>query len=261
LSTRRARSVLIVALLVSSCDQLGLGEAPAPKAPPRLAFTETSFDFGRVAQGTPVEHHFTFVNEGDATLSIIDVRAACDYDATLLGGSDVAPRAGGAVRGRFDTNAVFGPQRRTITVASNDPAQRTVLLTITGEVVLDVAADPAQVYLGTVPPGVPAVRAVAVRTGGDAVRIGTPQSDAPQLALRLDDVPDGTAAAILAIGTAPDAPSGPFTAEVRVPTSSPQHPTVRVAVSGIVDPAAPPPRPLVDSAPPAPEPSEPTPPA
>ena len=47
MSTRRARSVLIVALLVSSCDQLGLGEAPAPKAP--LKAGESVFNFTALA--------------------------------------------------------------------------------------------------------------------------------------------------------------------------------------------------------------------
>lgn len=241
---------LLAAILLSGCDELGLGEPPPPKAPPRLAFTETAYDFGRVAQGAPVEHHFTFVNDGDTALSIVDLRAACDNQVTLLGGPEIAPHAGGAVYGRFDTDAVFGPQRRTITVYSNDPTQRAVLLTLIGEVVLDVAADPPQVYLGAVPPGVPVVREVALRSGNDALRIGVPQSEAPHLTLRLGDAPDGSAAAILAIGTAPNAPPGPFKAEVRVPTTSAQHPLLRVTVAGTIDPAAPVPRGAGSVAPP-----------
>jgi len=233
---------LFVATLLSGCDELGLGAAPPPKAPPRLAFSETAYDFGRVAQGVPVEHHFTFVNDGGGALSIIDLRAACDNQVTLVGGSEIAPHAGGAVHGRFDTDAVFGPQRRTITVYSNDPTRPAVLLTVAGEVVLDVVADPPQVYLGAVPPGVQVIREVALRTGSDAVRIGVPQVETPHLTLRLDDAVDGSAAAVLVIGTAPDAPPGPFKTEVRVPTTSAQHPVVRIAVAGTIDPAAPTPR-------------------
>ena len=83
---------------------------------------------------------------------------------------------------------------------------------------------------------------MALRTGNDAVRIGVPQADTPQLVLRLDPAPDGSAAAILAIGTAPNAPPGPFKADVRVPTTSARHPVVRVAVAGTIDAAAPTPR-------------------
>ncbi len=241
---RLARGALISALLLSGCDQLGFDAAGAPAAPPKLVFAETTYDFGRVAQGTAVEHRFPFVNDGGAELTIMDLRAACDYEATLVGARDVAPRAAGAVQGRFDTDAVYGAQRRTITVYSNDPVRRAVLLTVTGEVVLDVVADPPQVYLGAVPPGTPLLRAVALRTGSDAVRIGLPQSDASQLALQLADAPDGAAAAVLAIGTASAAPLGPFAAVVRVPTTSPRHPVLRIAVSGIIDAGASPPRPV-----------------
>jgi hypothetical protein len=239
---------LWLALLLGACQPT----AEAPPAPPRLAFAETAYDFGRVAQGTPVDHHFPFVNAGGTDLTIINLRATCECEATLQGGRDHAPGGGGTVRGRFDTEALYGPQRWTITVYSNDPVQRTVTLSVSGEVVLDVAADPAQVYLGVVPPGVAALREVALRAGDDSIRVGAPQSDAAQLALRLDDTRDGSnLAATLTVGTAPDAQPGPFWTVVRLPTSSPQHPIVRVAVSGVIDPAAPTPRPL--SVGPAPE--------
>jgi hypothetical protein len=220
-------------------------QEPAPRPPPKLAFAATTYDFGRIAQGTAVEHRFDFINDGGTELTIINLRASCDCQATLEGGADVAPRATGAVRGRFDSGAVYGPQRWTITVYSNDPAQPAVTLTVSGEVLLDVAADPRQVYLGVVPPGVAALREVALRRGSTAVSIGAPRSEAPQLALRLQESANGDdVAAILAIGTAASAPPGPFSTVVQLPTSSAAHPVLRIAVAGIIDPAAPPPRPL-----------------
>jgi hypothetical protein len=218
-----------VALLLAACAEVD----ETPPQPPKLAFAQTTFDFGCVAQGTPVEHRFTFSNQGGAALTIMDLRAACDGAATLPDGREFAPHAAGAVQARFDTNATFGPQRRTVTVYSNDPEQRAVLLTLTGEVLLDVAADPSQVYFGTVAPGLVSVREIAVRTGDETIHIGPPQTDAPQLTVQLSDGLDG-AAAKLAIGTARDAPPGPFTATVRVPTTSAQHPMLRIAVAGII---------------------------
>lgn len=230
-----------LALLLGGCESA----TDAPRMPPKLAFAETAFDFGRVAQGTPVNRRFAFMNEGGADLTIINLRAGCECEAMLEGGRDIAPRAGGAVHGHFDTEAVYGPQRWTITVYSNDPTQRAVTLTVTGEVTLDVAADPPQVYLGVVPPGVASLREVALRAANDSVTLGTPESDAPQLALHLDEANDGSnVAAVLTVGTAPNAQPGPFWTIVRLPTSSATHPLVRVAISGVIDPAAPPPRPL-----------------
>ena len=160
---------------------------------------------------------------------------------TLLGGPEIAPHSRRRGVRRFiqtPSSVLSGaPSPYTATTRHSarfsDPHR---------EVVLDVAADPPQVYLGAVPPGVPLVREVALRSGDDALRLGVPQSEAPHLTLRLGDAPDGSAAAVLAIGTAPDAPPGPFKAEVRVPTSSAQHPVVRVTVAGTIDPAAPVPR-------------------
>jgi hypothetical protein len=231
-------SVVLLAALLGGCDEVGL----APAAPPRLAFAETTYDFGRVVQGTPVEHRFALTNQGGTDLTIMNLRTAYDCQATLIGGAEIAPQGAGAVQARFDSGAVYGPQRRTITVYSNDPSQRAVMLTVTGEVLLDVAADPPRVYLGVVPPGAPALRAVALRAGSDGVHIGPPQVEAPQLTVQLADAADGDAAALLMIGTARDAPSGPFSATVRVPTTSPSHPVLRIAVTGIIAADAPTPR-------------------
>ena len=226
---RSSLSFALALLLLVGCA----GEPPAPVAPPHLAFAATAHDFGRVPQGAAVEHEFAFVNDGGATLSVTDLRTACDSEATLVGPGDLPPGGHGAVRARFDTNAAPGPQRRTVTVYSNDPTQRAVLLTLTGTVALEAAADPARVYLGPVPPGAERLREVALRAGNDALRFVGASSGAPQLSVRVVDGSDGR---MLVIGTAADAPPGPFTAVVRVHTTSPSRPTVEVPVAGIVVP-------------------------
>lgn len=241
---RAAAVVLTAAVALGGCEELGFDDSAPPPLPPKLAFAETTYDFGRVAQGVPVEHRFAFSNDGGTDLTIINLRAACDCEATVVDGREVTAHGTGAVRARFATDTVYGAQRRTITVYSNDPTRRAVVLTVTGEVQLDVGADPAQVYLGVVPPGAPLLRTVTLRTGSQAVHIGAPESDAPQLTVQLDAAIDDTAAATLAIGTAHDAPLGPFTAVVRVSTTSPQHPVLRIPVTGIIAADAPPPRSL-----------------
>jgi hypothetical protein len=73
------------------------------------------------------------------------------------------------------------------------------------------------------------------------VRLGAPEVDGPQLTVQLADATDG-AAATLVIGTTRDAPLGPFSAVVRVPTTSPRHPMLRIPVTGIIAADAPMPR-------------------
>lgn len=212
--------------------------AAPPSAPPQLRFAATEYDFGRVPQGAPIEHVFPFDNPGGATLSISQLRTACDCEATLTGGADVAPGGRAAVRLRCTTDAAPGAQRRTVTVYSNDPTQRAVLLALTGTVALEAAADPPRVYLGPVPAGAARLREVALRAGHDALRFVGASSGAPQLAVHLAD---GRSGRVLVIGTAAGAPPGPFTAVVRVHTTSPARPAVEIPVAGIITDAAPPP--------------------
>jgi hypothetical protein len=178
----------------------------------------------------PVEHIFNFVNQGGVPLTIMELRAGCDSEATLVGGTEIAPGDGGGVRLRFDTTAAHGAQRRTVTVYSNDPAQRAIVLGLDGDVALDVAAEPPEVYLGTVPPGTTVLREVALLSG-DGARFAAPATDAPQVTTQVIETPAG---ARLVIGTAPDAPLGPFTATIRVPTTSAMRPVLRIDVAGTV---------------------------
>jgi hypothetical protein len=217
----------VLLLLLVSCGR----ETAPPVAPPHLAFAAPSYDFGRVPQGAPVEHDFAFVNDGGAPLSVTELRVACDATAVLVGPMELPPGGRGTVRARFDTTAAPGTQRRTVTVYSNDPQQRAVLLTLTGTVALEAAAEPAQVFLGTVPAGVEQIRAVALRAGNDGLRFLGASSAAPQLAVHVADGADGRE---LVIGTRPDAAPGPFTAVVRVHTTSPVRPMLDVPVAGIV---------------------------
>ena len=230
---RRALGALLAAL-AAGCGP----EAPPPSAPPRLVFTATAHDAGPLPQGAPIEHTFAFRNDGGAPLTIIQLRPGPGCEATLGGGSDIAPGAVGTIRSRCETADWPGPQRRTVTVYSNDPQQRAALLLLTGTVALEAVAEPARVYLGPVPRGAAALRRVALRSGNDGLRFTTASCPAAQLTARVVDADRGRA---LLLGTAAAAAPGPFETVVRVHTTSPARPFVDVPVAGIIvapDPGA-----------------------
>jgi hypothetical protein len=232
------RVVGLAVLAVVAC-----GRAPQPAAPPRLTVAEPTHDAGQVPQGVPIEHVFDVANGGGAPLTLIDLRTACDCTAAIEGPRDLPAGAHAAVRLRCDTSTTPGPQRRTVTLYSNDPEHRATLLIVTGTVALIAAADPPRVYLGPVAAGTAAVRVVALRAGGDGVRFLAVEGGAPQLRPHLEDV-DGARA--LLIDTAADAPPGPFTTALRVLTTSPARPVIDIPVAGIIGPPA---RPTAGSAP------------
>jgi hypothetical protein len=213
----------------------GLGGAPgaaeeARPQPARLVFSAEEHDFGRVRQGDVVAAEFAFANRGDVELSLSAPRVACDCSAELSPTGEIAPGGSGVLRVRFDTDAVHGPQRRTVTLYSNDPDRRSVMLTLHGEVTLDVVAEPAELYVGDVTPGTRVDTLPVIRTGA-STSARTAVSDGPCLGARLGEE-DGRTVVLLEIRA--DAPAGPFTQTVRVATSSERHPSIEIPVYGIV---------------------------
>jgi hypothetical protein len=221
-----ARRVLLALLLLAACER-----APEPAAPPRLVVTEPAHDFGQLPQGAPIEHAFDLGNGGGAPLTIIDLRAACDCTATLDGPHDLPAGVHAVLRLRCDTSNAPGPQRRTVTVISNDPEHRALVLSVTGTVALVAAADPSRVYLGTVAAGSEAVRLVALRAGNDGVRFLGVEGGPPQLHAHLEDLESGPT---LVLDTTADAPLGPFQTVLRVHTTSAARPAIEIPVAGII---------------------------
>jgi hypothetical protein len=196
-----------------------------------VTVAEATHDFGQVPQGAPIEYRFDVSNGGGAPLTLIDLRTACDCTAAIEGPRDLPAGAHAAVRLRCDTSTTPGPQRRTVTVYSNDPEHRALLLVLTGNVALIAAAEPPRVYLGPVAPGTNAARVVALRAGNDGVRFLGVEGGAPQLRPHLEDL-DG--ARVLIVDTAPDAPLGPFNTALRVLTTSPARPVIEIPIAGTI---------------------------
>jgi hypothetical protein len=223
---RRPLLALVAAFALAGCER-----APEPAALPRLVVDAPAFDFGQLPQGAPIEHGFDVRNDGGAPLTIIDLRTACDCAATLDGPHDLPAGARATLRVRCATDTTPGPQRRTVTVYSNDPEHRVLVLVVTGTVALEAAADPSRAYLGSVPAGSEGARTIALRAGNDGVRFFGAEGGAPQLRARVADVENGPAVIIAGV---PDAPLGPFKTVVRVHTTSRARPVIEVPIAGTV---------------------------
>ena len=120
-------AVILFILLLAACAR----EERRPPAPPRIVFSATQHDFGPVEQGTRVRHTFRFVNQGEQDLSIDELRSACDCVATTEGLRVLPPGSEGTIDVEFNTEDVFGSQRRTVTVYANDPENMGTILTLT----------------------------------------------------------------------------------------------------------------------------------
>jgi hypothetical protein len=225
-------SVPVALLAAVSLSVTGCGQADSPAPPPKIATEATRFDFGTVVQGTPVSATFKVRNAGIGTLNIDDLKVACACGVAVAPPSALRAGESATLRVDFDTARSFGPQRRTVTLYSNDPARPVTTLQIEGAVTAVLAADPPELYLGRVRRGAQASNeARIVAPGSPAVRVlgGGKVLDALLLAPSAQ-----RALPALALRIRADAPLGRFSETV---TLARAHPVRELAVSvvGIVE--------------------------
>jgi hypothetical protein len=211
-----------------------LASAPAPRQPPKITFQETTYDFGRVEEGTQVRHAFAFRNAGGADLIIDNVRASCDCSGEVTSPRTLAPGDGGDIEVTFDTDGQRGSTTRTVIVYSNDPAQPVTTLALRGTIAADIIADPPELYVGHLGRGEAARSEVHLLVAG-AVTVRGAEVTGRVVDAKLHAASGGTR---LRIAIKPDAPAGRFKESVLVRTSSARRPVLTVPVIGIVEAGA-----------------------
>lgn len=97
-----------------------------------FAWDNTSHDFGKIKQGTPVTHEFKFTNSGKAPLVITNVQASCGCTTPDWTKEPVMPGGQGFIKATYNA-ASPGAFSKTVTVTANIETGF-VQLTIKGEV-------------------------------------------------------------------------------------------------------------------------------
>lgn len=80
---------------------------------PVMTFDKTEHDFGTLAQGTNVEHLFTFTNTGTAPLIISDAKGSCGCTVPQYTNEPVQPGQKGEMLVKFNGS---GQNQRTVSV-------------------------------------------------------------------------------------------------------------------------------------------------
>lgn len=86
---------------------------------PRVTFTESTHDFGDIAQGTKVNYVFEFENTGTEPLVLSNVLTTCGCTATSWPREPIAPGEGGEIAVSFNSAGKMGKQNKVVTVVSN----------------------------------------------------------------------------------------------------------------------------------------------
>lgn len=131
--------IILLALLVGTFPtvrfQQFTGSETAIVAAVRNAkfnWTETTYDFGKIARNKPVTYKFEFSNNGTEPLVISEVKASCGCTVTNYSKDPIAPGAIGFVTATYNA-ANPGVFSKTVTINANTD-DTTVLLTVKGEV-------------------------------------------------------------------------------------------------------------------------------
>jgi Protein of unknown function (DUF1573)/Flagellar-associated PapD-like len=205
---------------------LQLGGANASGAP-KAAVAGKDYNFGSVLNGVPVSHIFKIHNAGTGTLIIGAVQTSCGCTAAKPTRNDLAPGEDSDIAVSFDTRFDKGPATRTVTVYTNDPAAKEIVLTLKGDVKVQVEAAPAQVAFGDVKYATAQSRQVVLNDlvgGADPHAVQNFKVQSLSNAnpnIRVTEAPrtDGKAGAVLTVALLKTMPVGAFDDTVKVATS------------------------------------------
>lgn len=91
----------------------GLSNQASTGKYPVMTFDESEWDFGRIAQGTNVEHMFKFTNTGDAPLIVSDAKGSCGCTVPTFTKDPIAPGERGEMLVKFNGT---GQNQRNISI-------------------------------------------------------------------------------------------------------------------------------------------------
>lgn len=118
--------------------------------PPVIFFENPNFDFGKIYTGEKVDHIFKFENRGKSVLKVNKVKTSCGCTAAILTNDSVPPGKTGEIKANFRSGNYRGKVTKSVTVFSNDPNSPITKLTISGEIIQEIFADPRNIDFGPV---------------------------------------------------------------------------------------------------------------
>ena len=212
--------------------------APAPTTgAPHIVFAEPVYDFGKVEQGEQVTHMFRFTNQGGQELRVESVKTSCGCTAAVISEDVIPPGKEGTISATFDTTHFSGEKAKGISVYSNDPLQPVAELTLQGEITIEVAAEPAQLYLGRLRRGEEATRSVDVLYDAQkSIDIVKVENSHPSISVHADDfTTEDKKGKKLLVTIKKDAPLGRLNDRIMVTTTSQKKPVLEIPVFGSIE--------------------------
>ena len=101
---------------------------PVVQVTETLQLKESSFDFGKIAQGRPVTHVFEVVNTGKEPMRLENVQASCGCTTPEWSKDAIAPGASSIIKVGYNALAE-GQFSKTVTIVYNGNQTKTIVIT------------------------------------------------------------------------------------------------------------------------------------
>jgi hypothetical protein len=217
----------LVAALLAAAQAAAIPATGSPA--PRAVLRDAPFDFGRVRKGEKVVHAFRIHNGGNAKLEFKGASLSMPGMSCRIS-PPLEPGADGTISVEWATGQVQGRLRGTVNVATNDPANPSIDLALSGRVVGPLDIDP-----------IPGVFLSTFRDEGVRRELTLTSNEPGKVVLRAEPVRGAHYAASLqpaeagrtwklTVGAAPQTPPGRYDETLRLVSDSPAIGTVDLPV-------------------------------
>lgn len=244
---RSATSAFLTLLFLSlgiSAFGADEGQTPTDKATkPIIVAEEALIDLGVVPKGEPIKVDFKIRNEGKSDLIIHEARPSCGCTVAEFD-KVIAPGKVGNIHAELDTTSLHGPNRKTITLYTNDTVTPTLTLTVQSDVRPYISVLPGYARFNTVQQEVEGtVSQTLWAEDGNEFEITGVKSPAPFLETSFREAKQDERNAEVKgrqwrvdVTLTNEAPIGPLSHYVEIQTNHPKQKLVKLPVSGFVRP-------------------------
>lgn len=209
-------------------EEGNLDDPAEPGQTPTIVCDEPEHQFGEVDSSTDIAHTFVIRNDGDALLEIGQVKPSCGCTVANITSKSLAPGDVAEISTKLSLKNKVGPQRKTISVQSNDPDNPKFTLTLSGVSTTEVDVKPRRVYVSDAVQGEPNEQTVTVTSKAETpLTITGVESGNPHITAEVTETEDGRVFTIV-VQTTGELPKGQTHGRIRIDTDSEKYPLLNV---------------------------------
>jgi hypothetical protein len=201
----------------------------------KLQVAAPTFNFGRIAAGTVLNHSYSLKNEGAGPLTITSVIPTCGCTTVEDFPAELGPGKTGTIPIRFDSIGLDGAITREVVIASNDPDQPEVTLLIEGTVYSSVTVSPTDAVFASLADASASETKVVQITNQteNPLVLAAPESNNPAFVAELKTVVAGKEFE-LRVTAVPPFGAGGTRGQIALKTNSPDRPVITVTTLVVV---------------------------